>query len=44
MDFDPDDFNFSSKRLYKFKMYSNIKHTHPHGEGEAPNLTCVAII
>ncbi len=44
LDFDPVDFNFSSKWLYKFKMHNNIKHTNLHGEGEAADLTSVAIV
>ena len=44
LDFDPGDSNFSSKWLYKFKMHNNIKHTNMHGEGEATDLTSVAIV
>jgi len=44
LDFDPGDFNFSSKWLYKFDMHNNIKHTHLHGEGEAIDLMFVAIV
>ena len=44
MDFNPGDFNFSSKRLCKFKMNNNIKNTNLHGAGEATNLTFVAIV
>ncbi len=44
LDFDPGDFNFSSKWLYKFKMHYNTKHTRLHGGGEAANLTYVAIV
>ncbi len=42
--FDPGEFNFSTKWLYKWKQHNNIKHTPFHGEGEARNLTYVAIV
>ena len=42
--FDPNEFNFSTKWLYMFKINNNIKHTHFHGEGEAADLSPVAIV
>ncbi len=44
LEFDPGEFNFSTKWLYKWKQRNNIKHTQLHGEGEAANLTSVAIV
>ncbi len=44
LEFDPGEFNFSLKWLYGFKLYNNIKHTNLHGEGEAADLTSVAIV
>jgi len=42
--FDPNEFNFSTKWLYMFKIHNNIKHTHFHGESEAADLFFVAIV
>ena len=44
LEFDPGEFNFSTKWLYKWKLHNNIKHTNFHGEGEAAKLTYVAIV
>ncbi len=44
LEFDPREFNFSTKWLYKWKQHNNINHTTLHGEGEAANLTSVAIV
>ena len=44
LEFDPGEFNFSLKWLYIFKLHNNIKHTNLHGEGEAADMTSVAIV
>jgi hypothetical protein len=37
LEFDPGEFNFSTKWLYKWKQRNNIKHSRLHGEGEEAN-------
>ncbi len=44
LEFDPGEINFFTKWLYKWKQRNNIKYTQLHGEGEAANLTSVAIV
>ena len=44
MKLDLEEFNFPSKWLRRFKMRNNINHTTYHGEGEAADLTSVAIV
>ncbi len=41
--FNPNEFNSSTKWLYRFKIHNNIKHTHFHGEGKAADLSSIAI-
>ena len=44
LDIDPGEFNFALKWLYRFKLHNNIKQTNLHGEGEAADMTSVAIV